>query len=447
MEISFKPGFLASVVASLVVASLVVACSGAEFGMADPAQQPDAGEAGDRPDVAPAQESGGVDSSPLVDSGTDSGTATDSGFLDSGPGTDSGIDAGPADSGTDASGDAGCTHTVCGGSCVDLAVDPMNCGACGYAAVNGRTCSSGRPSPAWQPISAAGAPPARTRHAGAFLGGVFVVTGGSATQFGLGTSDVGYYSPSSNTWSPGPSLVTARCSHGSVASSLRVYVFGGLSDCSSGGTTGPGHESYNPSPAKWSTISLPGEPALRYNMAIAWIEPNKMFVYGGSNALPSVSTGGVASFGGGVGSWSDASCGLSGCARGGYLGAFVDSGLVRVWGGTGSPGGLQYNIATSAWSAWALPAGTPSPMPQRYADDGRRIFYLQGSGSCPGTVSVLAYDRLTGSWAAADTSAVPAGLSAEAAAAWTGSELVAWSGACGSGAPGSVGGRYQPPAP
>jgi hypothetical protein len=128
---------------------------------------------------------------------------------------------------------------------------------------------------------------------------------------------------------------------------------------------------------------------------------------------------------------------------------FVDGDHIRVWGGGpygNAPSGLQYSAGTKAWSSWDLPANTPT-LPKHYADDGRRIYFLSATSSaCPHSVEVLIYDRATSSWQPKDSSAAPDGLLADAPAAWVGSELIAWSGNCGSGAS-TVGARYQPPAP
>ncbi len=108
--------------------------------------------------------------------------------------------------------------------------------------------------------------------------------------------------------------------------------------------------------------------------------------------------------------------------------------------------GCEYTIATNTWAAWAVPAGTPgiSELPERHADDGRRIYFLKEPASCAGTPTLLVYDRKTMTWST-DASVAPAGLTAAGADAWVGSELVVWEGSCG-GTLSAVGRRYQPPA-
>jgi hypothetical protein len=146
-------------------------------------------------------------------------------------------------------------------------------------------------------------------------------------------------------------------------------------------------------------------------------------------------------------SWVDAACPLSGCERGAVFTSFLDGAVIRVWGGAGygnGPAGLAYDLAGTSWSSWTVPTGTDAHLAKRYVDDGRRLYYLTAKD----VVSV--YDRKSSSWLANDTAAMPDGFCIEAAAAWTGAELVAWSGACGgtpTATPVAVGGRYQPPAP
>ena len=329
-------------------------------------------------------------------------------------------------------------------ACLDVQTSDANCGACGYACVNGRHCAAARCTPVWQPLSTENAPTARTRHAAAALGGKYVVVGGAPSGVGVGMSSAAEYAPATDTWSVLPSLNSARCSHEAVSTGSAILTFGGLSDCGNGTTTTPGLESFAPNASgggSWSTISVSGEPAHRYAFAATWTG-SALFVYGGgTNTLPAVSSGGLF-IPSSAPAWSDASCALSGCERSGSY-SFRDGNSMRVWGGGpfgNAPAGLSYDLGGQSWSAWTTPAGTADHLAQRFADDGRRIYFLTAAN----VVSV--YDRKTSTWLANDTAPMPAGFCIEAAAAWTGSELVAWSGSCG-GAPVSVGGRYQPAAP
>lgn len=102
---------------------------------------------------------------------------------------------------------------------------------------------------------------------------------------------------------------------------------------------------------------------------------------------------------------------------------------------------LDYTT-TSGFSDGTLPAGITG-LPSEVADDGRRFFWLQGSGCAASSVKVLTYDRKLGVLPE-DTSPSPVGFGSTGAIAWSGTELLAWSeGACGT----PLGARFQPAAP
>lgn len=277
----------------------------------------------------------------------------------------------------------------------------------------------------------------------AMLGGKFVTTGGSIGGPGsAGTTDVASYDPVSDTWASLPSMAQPRCAHVAAASASKLYVFGGLTDCSNGGTTGPGLAAYDGS--AWQTVTAGGAPPGVYNTSGTWTG-SAFFVYGGANASPAVATGGL--YTASTNTWTNANCALSGCERTGVYVTFNDGGFVKIFGGSfgTAPSGLQYELATGNWTGWTIPSGTPT-VPERWVDDGRRIYLLvPGSGGCAGGPVINTFDRKTYSWLAADTASPPSGLVSAAAVAWVGGEIIAWSGSCGTGAS-SVGGRYQPPA-
>jgi hypothetical protein len=300
---------------------------------------------------------------------------------------------------------------------------------------------AGRCSPAWIALSTTGAPAARTRHAAGFVYGQYVVVGGAPSTVGMAMSSTSGYDIATDTWTPLSPLVNARCAHEVVSTGTTLLTFGGLSDCMNGAATVASLESFTPNGGigTWSVFAGT-PPAARYNFASTWTG-NALFVYGGGNATaPAIASGAL--FSPSAGGWSDASCALPGCERGGIFTAFLDGSLIRVWGGAygNAPAGLTYDTAGARWTGWTVPSGTSSHLAQRFADDGRRLYYL----TAPDVVSI--YDRKAGDWLTNDTESMPPGFCIEAAAAWTGVELVGWSGGCGA-PPVPVGGRYQPPAP
>ena len=412
----------------------------------------DAGIAGG--DAIAAGSGGSSDSS---DAGGTGGSAdnADAG----GAGGTGGAGGAEADGAVDGSGGAGGTPNDAGGatggssgtggsvapSCpptVDLTSSDDHCGACEYACVHGRHCVAGRCGPAWLPLSTAAAPTPRTRHSAGFVAGQYVVFGGAPTGGGLAVASTAGYDMATDSWAPLAPLIGARCSHEAVSTGTTILTFGGLSNCMLGDSTVASREIYTPSAGggTWSVVAN-ASPGARYNFGAAWTG-KAFFVYGGSDARgPALASGAL--FSPSLLSWSDASCALAACERGGDLTAFLDGSVVRIWGGAfgDAPAGLAYDLIAGSWSPWTVPDGTASHHAKRHADDGRRLFYLTA------TDVLSIYDRTSSSWLANDTAPMPAGFCTEAAAVWTGSELVAWSGSCGNALPVPVGGRYQPPAP
>jgi hypothetical protein len=269
-----------------------------------------------------------------------------------------------------------------------------------------------------------------------------VVFGGAPTATGVALATAAAYDVTTDTWSELAAMTNARCAHEAVSTGKDILTFGGLTNCGDGTTTGPALERFVPNEAAggWSKITT-GGPAPRYDFASVWTGGG-MFVYGGSDGLaPAVSTGGY--FLPYVPVWLATDCGAQGCERGGTFSIFMGSGRAYVWGGGpygSAPTGLYYDLTEYEWQPWLVPEGTAEHLAKRFVDDGKRLYYLTDSN----VVSI--FEKQAATWLPNDTSQMPSGFCTEAAAAWTGSELVAWSGDCGNGAV-NVGGRYQPPRP
>jgi hypothetical protein len=333
-------------------------------------------------------------------------------------------------------GGAGGMTSVCD---ADLTSDDENCGACGYACVGGRTCDGGRCTPAWLEISSADAPSPRTKHQAVFFGDRYVVFGGAATASAESTDTAGAYDPDMDVWEPFPHLKKQRCGHEAAAAGDRIIAFGGHPHCGDSLNMEDGDlEEYTEADG-WETIGVTGEPTHRYDFASVWT--GQWFMIFGGNGAGSGANALGAIYDPSVPSWTDASCLLQDCERDGTFSMFWDDDVVRGWGG-GTPelpaSGLTYHPDSEIWSGWGHPAGSQGKISRRFADDGERLFYLKEMDL------VTIYDRKLEEWTE-DDSYMPVGFCVDAAAAWSGTELIAWSGYCGSAS--DVGGRYQPPAP
>jgi cysteine-rich repeat protein len=373
------------------------------------------------------------------------------------PGSEGGAPAGGIDAGKSGAGGAGAADVgvdaaagIDSGSCqaVDFTRDADNCGGCGYRCVNGRSCQNGRCTPAWLPTSINGGPPPRIRHGAAFLAGRIVISGGTSEPGGSGSrSDCAFYDLATDSWSAGPPLNQSRCAHTSVSGGGEVFVFGGLSDCGNGSTTGPGLEEYDPRDNVWRVVSAAGEPTARYNASSIWLRTGEMLILGGGGSDFSTTDSG-ARFNLDARTWRAASCSLPGCATG--KGAFLTFEFDIVYWAAGlGPPGMRLDVAQNTWSSWMPPAGSPA-QPAQFAEDSRRGFVLNGENGeadCPSTVTVHMFDKLTGTWTT-DSTPAPPGIGVTASSSnhtvWTGSELFVWSAQCD---PKGVGWRYQPPAP
>jgi hypothetical protein len=259
----------------------------------------------------------------------------------------------------------------------------------------------------------------------------------------MATNSSTFYDSSADTWKATGPMNFPRSQHRMVSDGSKAFVFGGLTTCTDGSTTGPGLEVFNPATKGWTPVTTSGAPVARYAHSMAWTG-SEVLVFGGSTTALAVASG--ARYNPTTGKWTDTSCAVGNCARVNAV-LFVDGGFVKMWGGIygDSPAGRQLNLASGMWSAWSVPTGVV--LPGDHPDDGKRIFVIENPGpDCTHPTTVRVLDRSTGKLVATDNSAAPDGVVNASAVVWSGGEVIAWSGGCGA-APTNGGGRYQPAAP
>ncbi len=307
--------------------------------------------------------------------------------------------------------------------------DEENCGALGYACVGGRECVESRCAPAWLPMVVQDAPTPRGGAEAVSIDGKYVVFGGCSVPAGSHSqaeSSAALYDPESDVWYPYPSLSRGRAYFASVMTDYGVYGVGGMSTCFDADTSHrlSSLEVMYPGSDSWLGID-PGGLSPAYSLNANFIG-GMLLAFNGIQDAPASESRLL-----GVGSWSVVECNYM-CGTGSTP-SFVDGEYVYVWGGG------KFYSPTRTWSSWTLPMGSSGKFSNRYADSGDLVYYVHDD-------HVSVYDKIGDEWLADDESSVPMGLCEEGATAWTGSEMLVWSGLCDSEYS-SVGGRFQPAAP
>jgi Galactose oxidase, central domain len=374
---------------------------------------------------------------PIPLTGVDAGVPDDGGGVgrvvvpDAGGPDGSGT--GGVDGGTGGVGGQGGTATVCPLG-VELNTDKRNCGACGFECVGGRSCDSGRCTPAWIPVSRTGAPSDRTRHSASLINGRVLLSGG--TNINTGTMpDSHYYDPATDTWTPGPNLKVPRYAHTSVTASGRVILFGGQ-------TVGAGLEEYDPDLNSWTRVDVGGGPEPGYNGAAIAISSRDLLILGGNGSNKPTSRYNPINK-----VWIDVTCSTGLCGTD-WMGLFtLNPNTIVAWGGWKNLAPQKFDPATNHWSAWQMPTGGP-PQPTQFAESDDTWFVVRDAADprCSPTINVRMFSKAKGFWRT-ELTTPPIGVVPEYdttnSTVWTGKELFIWSGTCSRPA---VGARYQPPA-
>jgi hypothetical protein len=289
----------------------------------------------------------------------------------------------------------------CGGGCVEITEAP-NCGACGNDCIGGRACEEGPVGavcgPTWI-VSTGATLSARKGASAVWLGDVMFIWGGR----GNGPQELktgGLVDRRMDTWtainiSGAPSK---RAFAAAVWTGLRVIVWGG-GYWSSQGSEYDGAR-YELSSDQWLPMNSAGTPSARRSPIAVWTG-TEMLIWGGEHGGAPVDGGGR--YNEGNDEWASISTMGAPSARSGA--AWVWSGTELLLfggrpGGSGATGeGHAYNPSTDTWRALA-PTGAPSARYDAFGLWMNGSFLVVGGRSADGTTlaSAAKYDPLTDAW-------------------------------------------------
>lgn len=135
---------------------------------------------------------------------------------------------------------------------------------------------------AWSPLSAAGAPSARSGHTAVWTGSRLLVWGGQSDGTPLG--DGAAYDPATDTWQALPSAgaPAARFDHTALWTGSEMLILDGANAAGSLA----GGAAYDPSAQRWRNLSATGGPLARSQPAAVWTGTEILLFGGLSGAQP-----------------------------------------------------------------------------------------------------------------------------------------------------------------
>jgi N-acetylneuraminic acid mutarotase len=290
----------------------------------------------------------------------------------------------------------------------------------------------------WIPIATAAAPSPRLLHTAIWTGTEMIVWGGFSGAFAFqALNDGAKYSPQTDTWTPITAVgaPAARSNHIAIWTGTEMIVWGGYSSSDSGISGGA---RYNPVTNTWTPISAIAAPSARGDHSAVWTG-SKMIVWGGRNGGALIGTGGV--YDPVSDSWLSTNLTAAPAPRSEHAAAWTGSAMI-IFGGrvsTGSTnsfntGGL-YNPMTDSWTQTNIvgaPIFTLSPhMPSVWTGT-ELIIWGDGGGR---------YNPAANSWSGISTSGAPS-TRRNHSLIWTGSTAIGWGGDFAG--PLDTGGIYDP---
>jgi N-acetylneuraminic acid mutarotase len=288
----------------------------------------------------------------------------------------------------------------------------------------------------WSPITASGAPTARTAHSVVWGGNRMIVWGGYSG--GLVYNSGGRYDPSTDSWSPtaASGAPSARLDHTSVWTGSRMIVFGGVdSDFNPFGDA----SRYDVANDTWTATSAAiggSEPSERQGATAVWTG-SEMIVWGGEYQGTYLHTGGR--YDPVVNDW--IATRLSGAPSGRINHTAVWTGAeMIIWGGVDeaeAATGARFNPVLNRWTTLSL-SNAPSARQSHTAVwtgtemivwGGASNIFVNGYGDLPSEFSTGGrYNPSTDTWTPVSSGANRPASRQGHACVWTGNEMIVWGG-------------------
>lgn len=274
----------------------------------------------------------------------------------------------------------------------------------------------------WRPVSTVGAPTARSQHTAVWTGSEMLVWGGTPTTLGGGR-----YDPATDSWTATATsgAPAGRTGHTAIWTGSELIVWGGLVGGAAVATGGR----YDPVHDTWTSLSTANAPTARSQHTAIWTG-GEMIVWGGKN-----DAGAWLADGGRYDPSTDTWTTLSAAnaptvADAGHLAAWTGS-RMAIWGavydysnGHGIPqptlpvGGL-YDPGIDAWYAITTAGAQTGGAGTVLAWSGSELLSWSGAGA--------RYTPATDSWIPMAMAGAPQARSYPQFA-WTGSRLLVWGG-------------------
>ena len=291
----------------------------------------------------------------------------------------------------------------------------------------------------WALINNVGAPIPRSHHVAVWTGTKMIVWGGFSTN---STSTIyhdtgGVYDPATKTWTAVSmtGAPSARWSHTAIWTGSRMIVWGGVVAGATNTNTGA---SYDPITNTWQAIDMANSPEARSGHQAVWTG-TRMIVWSGSggggfNRAP-LTSGGM--YDPATNKWTATSTVGTPVGRSSPSMVWTGTQMI-VWGGSGiQNGGLirlnsggRFDPATNTWKTVSLTNAPAARQGQTTVWTGTKMIVWGGAGSAatsPYLATGGVYDPISDSWVATSTAGTPTARTS-AAAVWTGSKMIIWSG-------------------